>query len=93
MLQLWAAVIIASLSAAGRPRHPFRTAPMRKLFSPARISSASAGKITVVEVDEMCEVGGFDPNYIHTPGIYVQRIVEAKCEKRIEKITTREREV
>lgn len=53
---------------------------------------ATAGKVTVVEVDELCEVGGFDPNYIHTPGIFVQRIVEAKCEKRIEKVTTRERE-
>lgn len=53
---------------------------------------ATAGKVTVVEVDELVEVGSFDPNYIHTPGIFVQRIVEAKCEKRIEKVTTRERE-
>ncbi len=52
---------------------------------------ATAGKVTVVEVDELVEVGSFDPNYIHTPGIFVQRIVEAECEKRIEKITTRER--
>ncbi|MBL4870377.1 MAG: CoA transferase subunit A [Robiginitomaculum sp.] len=52
---------------------------------------ATAGKVTVVEVDELCEVGSFDPNYIHTPGIFVQRILEAKCEKRIENITTRER--
>jgi len=53
---------------------------------------ATAGKVTVVEVDELVEVGSFDPNYIHTPGIYVQRIVEAKCEKRIEQLTVRERE-
>jgi len=52
---------------------------------------ATAGKITVVEVDELVEVGSFDPNYIHTPGIYVQRIIEAKCEKRIEQLTVRER--
>lgn len=52
---------------------------------------ATAGKVTVVEVDELLEIGSFDPNYIHTPGIFVQRIVEAKCEKRIEKVTTRER--
>ncbi len=52
---------------------------------------ATAGKVTVVEVDELVEIGSFDPNYIHTPGIYVQRIVQAECEKRIEKITTRER--
>lgn len=52
---------------------------------------ATAGKVTVVEVDELVEVGSFDPNYIHTPGIYVQRIVEAKCEKRIEQLTVTER--
>ncbi len=51
---------------------------------------ATAGKVTVVEVDELVEVGSFDPNYIHTPGIYVQRIIEAKCEKRIENMTTRD---
>ncbi|MCF6275537.1 MAG: CoA transferase subunit A [Robiginitomaculum sp.] len=53
---------------------------------------ATAGKVTVVEVDELVEVGSFDPNYIHTPGIYVQRIIEAKCEKRIENLMTRERQ-
>ncbi len=53
---------------------------------------ATAGKVTVVEVDELVEVGSFDPNYIHTPGIYVQRIIEAKCEKRIEQLTVREKE-
>ena len=53
---------------------------------------ATAGKVTVVEVDELCEVGSIDPNYIHTPGIFVQRITQAKCEKRIERVTTRERE-
>jgi len=52
---------------------------------------ATAGKVTVVEVDELVEVGSFDPNHIHTPGIYVQRIVKAKCEKRIELLTVRER--
>ncbi len=52
---------------------------------------ATAGKVTVVEVDELVEVGSFDANYIHTPGIYVQRIIEAKCEKRIEQLTIRER--
>ncbi len=52
---------------------------------------ATAGKVTVVEVDEIVAVGGFDPDFIHTPGIFVQRIVEAKCEKRIERLTTRPR--
>ncbi len=52
---------------------------------------ATAGKITVVEVDELVPVGSLDPNFIHTPGIYVQRIIEATCEKRIEQLTVRER--
>ena len=52
---------------------------------------AMAGKVTVAEVDELVPVGTLDPNFIHTPGIFVQRIVEAKCEKRIEQLTTRER--
>ena len=52
---------------------------------------AMAGKVTVVEVDELVEVGELDPNFVHTPGIFVQRIIEAKCEKRIEQLTTRER--
>jgi len=57
-------------------------------FSPMM---AMGGKVTVVEVDELVPVGTLDPNFIHTPGIFVQRIVEAKCEKRIEQLTTRER--
>lgn len=56
-------------------------------FSPMM---AMAGKITVVEVDEIVPVGSLDPNFIHTPGVFVQRIVEAKCEKRIEKLTLQE---
>lgn len=56
-------------------------------FSPMM---AMAGKITVAEVDEIVPVGSLDPNFIHTPGIFVQRIVEAKCEKRIEQLTVRE---
>ncbi len=54
---------------------------------------AMAGKVTVAEVDELVAVGELDPNFIHTPGIFVQRIVQAKCEKRIENLTTRERVV
>lgn len=52
---------------------------------------AMAGKVTIAEVDELVAPGGLDPNFIHTPGIFVQRIIEAKCEKRIEQLTTRER--
>ena len=56
-------------------------------FSPMM---AMAGKVTVAEVDEIVPIGSLDPNFIHTPGIFVQRIVEAKCEKRIEQLTVRE---
>lgn len=52
---------------------------------------AMAGTHTVAEVDEIVPVGTLDPNFIHTPGIFVQRIIEAKCEKRIEQLTLRER--
>lgn len=53
---------------------------------------ATAGKITVAEVEEIVEIGELDPDQIHTPGVYVQRIVKApKLEKRIENRTVRER--
>jgi 3-oxoacid CoA-transferase subunit A len=52
---------------------------------------ATAGKATVAEVEELVPVGSLDPDAIHTPGIFVQRIVEgAAYEKRIEKRTVRE---
>jgi len=51
---------------------------------------AMAGKITIVEVEELVEVGELDPNMIHTPGIYVDRIFQGeKYEKRIEQRTVR----
>ncbi|MGP4713244.1 MULTISPECIES: CoA transferase subunit A [unclassified Psychrobacter] len=51
---------------------------------------ATAGKITIAEVEEIVETGTLDPNEIHLPGIYVQRIVlNSAPEKRIEKITTK----
>jgi 3-oxoacid CoA-transferase subunit A len=54
---------------------------------------ATAGKVTVVEVEEIVPAGSFDPDFIHTPGIYVDRIVLSTInEKRIEKLTVRERE-
>ncbi|WP_341501630.1 CoA transferase subunit A [Gallaecimonas sp. GXIMD4217] len=51
---------------------------------------ATAGKITVVEVEEIVEPGELDPNFIHTPGIYVDRIIQGTFEKRIEQRTVRE---
>lgn len=54
---------------------------------------AMAGKITVAEVEELVPAGELDPNFIHTPGIFVQRIFQGeKFEKRIEQRTTRKRE-
>jgi len=51
---------------------------------------ASCGKITIAEVEELVSVGDLDPNFIHTPGIFVQRIFQGKdYEKRIERPTTR----
>jgi 3-oxoacid CoA-transferase subunit A len=52
---------------------------------------ATAGKITVAEVEEIVPVGSLDPDNIHTPGIYVQRLIKGPgYEKRIENRTTRE---
>ena len=58
-------------------------------FNPA---VAMAGKVTVVEVEEIVETGSFDPDAVHLPGIYVHRIVlNANPEKRIEKRTVTEK--
>ena len=52
---------------------------------------ATAGKVTIVEVEQLVETGELDPDQIHLPGIYVHRIVvNANPEKRIEKVTTKE---
>lgn len=50
---------------------------------------ATAGKITVAEVEEIVEPGELDPNFIHTPGIYVDRLIVGKFEKRIEQRTVK----
>lgn len=53
---------------------------------------AMAGKVTVAEVEELVPAGELDPNEIHTPGIFVQRIFKGdKFEKRIEQRTVRQR--
>ncbi len=54
---------------------------------------ATAGKVTLAEVEELVPVGSLDKDAIHTPGIYVDRIFQgALFEKRIERVTTRPRE-
>ena len=51
--------------------------------------AATCGKICVAEVEEIVPVGQLDPDHIHTPGIYVHRIIQGEHEKRIEQRTTR----
>ena len=51
--------------------------------------AAMAGRVTVVEVEEIVEPGELDPAQIHTPGIYVDRLIQGTFEKRIEKRTLR----
>jgi 3-oxoacid CoA-transferase subunit A len=53
---------------------------------------ATAGKVTIAEVEEIVPLGALDPDGIHTPGIYVDRLIRGDCyEKRIEKLTVRSR--
>jgi 3-oxoacid CoA-transferase subunit A len=51
--------------------------------------AATAGRICVAEVEELVEVGQLDPDQVHTPGIFVHRVVVAPREKRIEQRTVR----
>lgn len=52
--------------------------------------AATCGKVCIAEVEEIVEVGELDPDQVHTPGVYVQRLVLApSLEKRIEKVVTR----
>ncbi len=53
---------------------------------------ATAGKVTLVEVEEIVPTGSLDPDHIHTPGVYVDRLFVGKFEKRIEQRTVRQRE-
>lgn len=51
-------------------------------FNPAM---CKAGKITIAEAEEIVEIGELDPNHIHVPGVYVQRVIKGEnYEKRIE---------
>ncbi len=53
---------------------------------------ATAGKVTVVEVEEIVPVGSLDPDHIHTPGVYVDRLIQTVSEKRIEQRTVRQKD-
>lgn len=50
---------------------------------------ATAGRVTIAEVEEIVPVGSLEPDLIHTPGIFVQRIIQGAHEKRIEQKTVR----
>ena len=70
---------------------PFGNLVFRKTARNFNPEMAMAGKITVVEVEEIVELGELDPDEIHTPGVYVQRIIKGPSyEKRIERRTVRE---
>ena len=50
---------------------------------------ATAAKVTIAEVEELVDVGDLDPNHVHTPGIFVHRVIKGTgYEKRIERRTT-----
>ncbi|WP_343752338.1 CoA transferase subunit A, partial [Lentibacillus halophilus] len=51
---------------------------------------AAAGGVTIAEVEQLTERASMDPDHIHTPGIYVQGLVEGQQEKRIERRTVRQ---
>jgi acyl CoA:acetate/3-ketoacid CoA transferase alpha subunit len=52
---------------------------------------ATAAKVTIAEVEELVEPGDLDPDHVHTPGIFVHRVVVGPSyQKRIERRTTRE---
>ncbi|WP_257347857.1 CoA transferase subunit A [Pseudalkalibacillus decolorationis] len=48
---------------------------------------AAAGKVTIAEVEELYEIGELDPDFIHTPSIYVQKLIVGKQQKKIERLT------
>lgn len=65
----------------------------RKTARNFNLPAATCGKVCVVEVEEVVPAGALDPDCIHLPGVYVQRIiVGAPYDKKIEFVTTRERE-
>ena len=71
---------------------PYGNLVYRKTARNFNPNAATAGKVTVAEVEQLVEAGSLDPDGIHTPSVYVQRLFEgAAFEKRIEQRTVRER--
>jgi 3-oxoacid CoA-transferase subunit A len=52
--------------------------------------AATAGRVCLAEVEELVEPGDLDPDLVHTPGVYIDRMIVAPREKRIERRTVRE---
>jgi 3-oxoacid CoA-transferase subunit A len=70
---------------------PFGNLVFRKTARNFNPMMAAAGKITVAEVEEIVDFGEIDPDHVHTPGVYVQRLIQGpRYEKRIEQRTIRE---
>lgn len=68
---------------------PFGNLVYRKTARNFNPVVATAGKVTIAEVEELVGIGELDPDEIHTPGVYVQKVfVGENYEKRIEKLTT-----
>lgn len=70
---------------------PYGNLVYRKTARNFNPPAATAGKVTVADVEVIVEAGALDPDGIHTPGVYVQRILQGAFEKRIEQRTVRER--
>ena len=71
---------------------PTGNAIFRKTARNFNPPAAMCGKICIMEVEEIVELGALDGDHIHLPGIYVHRIIQGEHEKRIEQRTTRTRE-
>ncbi len=72
---------------------PYGNLVYRKTARNFNPNAATAGRVTVAEVEELVPEGSLDPDRIHTPSVYVHRIVQGHdFEKRIEQRTVRERE-
>ena len=79
--------LIGSLSTAGAVDFRVEDVSSARNFNPV---AATCGRVTVAEVEVLVETGSLDPDQVHTPGIYVQRMVHNPgAEKRIEHRTVR----
>ena len=70
---------------------PYGNLVYRKTARNFNPPAATAGQVTVAEAEEIVPAGSLDPDCVHTPGVYVQRLVQGEFEKRIEQRTVRER--